>query len=69
MKKCCLCCLQTLSSPKNEFNSIPYASFDATGTVHIELSSSLYLLHYDEAHVEITVTDTDDMKAPQVYIA
>lgn len=35
MKKCCLCCLQTLSSPKNEFNSIPYASCDATGTVHV----------------------------------
>lgn len=35
MKECCLCCLQTLSSPKNEFNSIPYASFDATGTVHV----------------------------------
>lgn len=28
-----------------------------------------YHLHYDEAHIEITVTDTDDIKAPQVYRA
>lgn len=34
-----------------------------------ELSSSLYLIHYDEANIEITVTDTDDMKARQAYRA
>lgn len=28
---------------------------------------SYYLLHYDEAQIEITVTDTDDIKPPQVY--
>lgn len=33
MKKCCLCCLQTTSSPKNEFHSL--CLFDATGTVHV----------------------------------
>lgn len=118
---------------KNEISSISYASFEATGIVHViplslrywgpssvyrrgyidlengitlnyqnqwlniysydyfilsdhlvlsndlrghtlrprqtELSSSLYLIHYDEANIEITVADTDDMKAPQVYIA
>lgn len=35
MKKCCLCCLQTTTSPKMEIRSISYASFEATGTVHV----------------------------------
>lgn len=126
MKKCCLCCLQTTSSPKNEFNSISYASLmpqelcmlfqvfqvyrrdyiyvengitlnyqnqwlniysydyfilsdhlvlsnDLRGHTlrprQTELSSSLYLIHYDEANIEITIADTDDMKARQVYRA
>lgn len=50
-KSCCLCCLQTTSSPKNEFHSILYASFDATCVQELcILFYSLYFIEDFQVH-------------------